>query len=200
MVFRYAIRPVIPDAQRWAGLLCGRDDDRALRLSRLRGRSLARSMTGELLCRELLAKLRPGENPCLLEDASGKPILPRSSLFVSISHSGSFVAAAAADVPVGIDLQESRGVSDSVLRRCYSPEEQSWVKAGNPMERAIRLWTMKEAYGKLKGTGIFRGDLFRAEFEDDTLITRYDGLDFLFPEAPEGFLFTACLASRKEDG
>lgn len=194
MVFRCAYGPVIQDARQWGALLFGLSGPRALRLSRLRGGSLAQSMSAELLCRELLASLRPGESHYLEEDASGKPFLPHSPLFVSLSHSGSFVAAAAADRPVGIDLQEKRMIREGVLRRCYSLAEREWIDAGDAGERATRLWTMKEAYAKLKGTGIFRGDRFSAGFSGDRLLTRYDDVCFCFSEAPEGYLFTVCLA------
>ena len=194
MVFRCAYGPVIPDAGQWGALLFGRSDPRALRLSRLRGGRLAQSMSAELLCRELLASLRPVESHFLEEDASGKPFLPHSPLFVSLSHSGSFVAAAAADRPVGIDLQEKRRIREGVLRRWYSAAEREWIGAGDAGERAIRLWTMKEAYAKLKGTGIFRGDHFSAGFSGDSLLTRYGDVCFRFPEAPEGYLFTVCFA------
>lgn len=194
MVFRCAYGPVITDARQWGALLFGRNDPRALRLSRLRGIRLAQSMSAELLCRELLAALRPGESHYLEEDASGKPFLPHSPLFVSLSHSGGFIAAVAADRPVGIDLQEKRAIREGVLRRCYSLAERDWINAGDAVDRAVRLWTMKEAYAKLKGTGIFRRDCFCARFSGDRLLTRYGDVCFRFPEAPEGYLFTVCLA------
>lgn len=195
MVFRCAYGPVITDAQQWAALLFGRSDRRVLRLSRLRGGRLAQSMSAELLCRDLLAALRPWETHCLEEDDSGKPFLPHSPLFVSLSHSGSFVAAAAADRPVGIDLQEKRVIREGVLRRWYSTEEREWIDGGDSVERAVRLWTMKEAYAKMDGTGIFRGDRFSAGFSGGRIVTRYGDVDFQFPEAPEGYLFTVCLAN-----
>lgn len=194
MVFRCAYGPVIADSQPWAELLFGRCDPRALRMSRLRGKRLAQSMSAELLCRSLLEELRPGESHCLQEDASGKPFLPHCPLFISISHSGGYVAAALADTPLGIDLQEMREIREGVLRRCCSEAERRWIDAGNPAERAVRLWTMKEAYGKMTGAGIFRGNRFHAGFEGDRLITRYEGIEFLFPAAPEGYLYTVCLA------
>ncbi|MBR3556375.1 MAG: 4'-phosphopantetheinyl transferase superfamily protein [Oscillospiraceae bacterium] len=172
----------------------GRSDPRALRLCRLRGRRLAHSMTAELLCRDLLAELQPEGFPALEEDASGKPFLPRCALYVSLSHSGAFAAAAAADTQVGIDLQKLRTIKEGVLRRCFSPAERDWVTAGDGSERAVRLWTMKEAYGKMTGTGIFRDNLFCAGFDGDCLLARYDGVSFRFPEAPEGYLITVCLA------
>ena len=196
MILRYSCQKVDKDARHWAGLLFGRADRRALRLSRLRGIQLARSMSAELACRELLADLLPEGPYALAEDELGKPYLPESRFHVSLSHSGNYVAAAVADVPVGIDIQTLRIISDRVLLRWFSPAEREWIgKAGLP-ERAIRLWTMKEAYGKLQGLGIFRGKLFRADFSAGQLITEYDDVAFTFPEAPEGLLYTVCVAKN----
>lgn len=194
MFLRCAYRAVTTDAQLWATLLFGRSGPRALRLSRLRGRRLAQSMSGELLCRELLSEAEPEESFILEEDERNKPYLPGSRLYVSISHSGGYVAAAVADAPVGIDLQELRKISDAVLRRYYSHDERSWINAGEPTERAVRLWTMKEAYGKLLGIGIFSGIRFSAGFADGRIITEYDDVSFHFPDAPEGQCLTVCLA------
>ena len=195
MVFRCAYRRIDTDPQHWGTLLFGNSGARALRLSRLRGRQLAQSMTGEMLCRELLSEFLPESSFFVDEDANGKPCVSGGPFHVSISHSGGYAAAAVADRPVGIDLQELRRISDGVLRRCYSPAERSWIDAGDPTERAIRLWTMKEAYGKLYGRGIFSGKPFCAVITNDRIKTEYDNVTFLFPEGPNGFLFTVCLAN-----
>ena len=198
MTVRYQVCPVAADADRWAVLLFGRSGKRAERLSRMRGIRLAQSMTAEALCRDLLAELDPGAPFTPEDDDVGRPFLPGQPYFISLSHSGGYAAAAAADVPVGIDLQELRDVSDRTLRRFYSPAEQCWIGAGDRRSRSIRLWTMKEAYGKLLGTGILGGSRFSATFSGDRPETGYDGVRFLFPDAPEGLIFTVCLAERSE--
>lgn len=194
MAVRWEYQRIITDAQQWGTLLFGDAGSRSLRLGRLRGRRLAQSMTGELTCRELLSELAPNAGYSLEEDSEGRPFVPGSPLHISISHSGGYVAAAVADRPVGIDLQELREISDAVLRRWFSPAERSWIEAGESKERAIRLWTMKEAWGKLHGKGIFSGKPFFAEITDGGIALEYDGLRFLFPEAPDGLLFSVCLS------
>ena len=198
MVFRCEVRPVIKDADKWSMLLFGRAGPRARRLSRLRGSRLAQSLSAEALCMELTGELLPGRAVNLEEDSSGKPYLPGCPLSVSLSHSGGYVAAAVAETRVGIDLQALRGISDRVLRRFYSQEEQSWIRAGDRTRRAIRLWTMKEAYAKLRGDGIFGGAQFCALFAGDRPETEYEDVRFLFPDAPDGLLFTVCLERQAE--
>ena len=196
LVFRCEVRPVTKDAGAWATLPFGRGGPRALRLCRLRGGRLAQSLSAEALCMELAGEVLGGEAPVLEEDSAGKPFLPGCSLSVSLSHSRGYVAAAVAEAPVGVDLQETRAISDRVLRRVCSPAELSWIAAGDRTRRAIRLWTMKEAYAKLRGDGIFAGARFCASFQGDRLQTEYESLRFLFPEAPEGLLLTICLGTQ----
>ena len=198
MVYRCACRPVEPDPQNWAALLSGRAGKRALRLYRLRGRQLAQSMTAELLCRELFSHLRPGEAFLPEEDEQGKPFLPDCPLFISLSHSKGWAAAAVSDSPVGIDLQEIRQLSDRLLQRCYSSDERKWIAEGNAAERATRLWTMKEAFGKLQGTGILLDRQFTADVVNGRLAVRYGDIRFVFPEAPKGFAFSVCLSEQTE--
>lgn len=204
MICRYDCRAVSPLA---GGVpeeegCCG--PRRLERLKKLSGRRLAETRSAQRLCRELWEGF-PGAAGSggfvLEEDRNGKPFLLRSSLFVSLSHSGGYAAAAVADVPLGIDLQVLRDVSPGVLKRLYSPEEVRWIglaREEEARERTIRLWTMKEAYGKLTGTGILGAGAFCASFRGGQLREAYPGCRFLFPAAPEGLLLTVCLEEKAE--
>ena len=198
MILLTELAPVVSDADRWASLSFGHSGKRALHLYRLRGSRLAESMSAELLCRKLLDELCPDELLFPEEDHRGKPFLPGNPFYISLSHSAGYAAAAVSEAPIGIDLQSISRISDSVLKRFYSQEERLWVEAGAAAERSVRLWTMKEAYGKLLGTGIYSGPLFTAAFDHDRLITQYENALFFFPEAPDGILFTLCLGKTGE--
>lgn len=93
----------------------------------------------------------------------GKPYFPAVPDFhYSFSDSGNYLILAAADVPVGLDLQEksSRVKYEALSRRFYAKEEADAI-ASLPEEEGrelfFRLWSMKEAYYKLTGEGIFHG-------------------------------------------
>lgn len=82
-----------------------------------------------------------------------KPYLAdRDDLFFSLSHSDRYVVCAVSDSEVGIDVEPVSPIRPAVVRRCFTPEEREWI--GDDPERFIRLWTMKEAYMKLTGTGL----------------------------------------------
>ena len=85
--------------------------------------------------------------------ANGKPYLKdRSNCFFSISHSARYVVCAVADCEVGVDIEPISPIRPAVLRRCFTEREQVWI--GDDAERFALLWTMKEAYMKLTGTGL----------------------------------------------
>lgn len=85
----------------------------------------------------------------------GKPYLMDSDYHFSLSHSGSFAACAISDHPVGLDLERRGRMSDALLRRSFSPEEQALIRAAeDPDHLFTRLWTGKESYVKATGQGI----------------------------------------------
>lgn len=92
----------------------------------------------------------------------GKPFLPgREDLHFNLSHSGRWVVIAWADRPVGVDVEtvlmnESK---ESLARRFFHEDEQSYLFSAHGQERAHRffeIWTKKESYLKYLGTGIDR--------------------------------------------
>ena len=85
--------------------------------------------------------------------ANGKPYLSgRDDLFFSLSHSSHYVVCAVTDCEIGVDIEPISPLRPAVLRRCFTAVEQQWI--GEDTARFARLWTMKEAYMKLTGTGL----------------------------------------------
>lgn len=82
----------------------------------------------------------------------GKPYLADGQAYFSISHSGEWVALAVSDREIGVDLQVSSPIRPSVLRRCFTADEQ--IMIGKDAGVFTRLWTQKEAYAKYTGRGI----------------------------------------------
>ncbi len=100
-----------------------------------------------------------------LEIASkGKPYLKtqdcwnNAPLYFNISHSGNYVVCAISGQEVGIDIQEHRELDYMVTaKRFFSMEELSFLEETAHQKRLelfYRLWTRKEAYGKMLGEGV----------------------------------------------
>jgi len=154
------------------------------------------SAAGVFLALSLAAELtgaRP-EELAISYDARGKPFVDGSHLFVSIAHSGVYALAAASFRPVGADIERIRPIKPAAAERFCSAEEAAYLRSeeGPFVLRAVRLWTMKEAFGKLRGTGVFAPGRFSAGFVSGEVKTDYGGFRFDFPEAPEGYGACGC--------
>lgn len=111
----------------------------------------------------------------------GKPYFEgRTDLYFNLSHSGDYAACVLADRPAGIDIEGKRNVSGSLAKRFYSEAECAWIKQGNDKEeqetRFFRLWTLKEAYGKVTGEGL-ASSLKSAYFAPDDNKKQGDGTE-----------------------
>ena len=92
--------------------------------------------------------------PSFLYNEHGAPSLPDGPYF-SISHSKLGIAVAISDEPIGIDIEAIRPLNEGLVQKTMNPQEQAQIAAAaNPAQEFIRLWTRKEAYVKMLGTGI----------------------------------------------
>lgn len=83
----------------------------------------------------------------------GKPYFPSGTHF-NVSHSGHYVILAAADQPVGADIEQHGTWDPRVANRVFQPQERSWLQAAEDPDRAFyALWTAKESIMKCEGAG-----------------------------------------------
>mgnify|MGYP002508457599 CR=1 FL=1 len=62
---------------------------------------------------------------------------------------------AVSETPIGIDIEAIRPFNEGLMRKTMNSEEQTHILSSlNPEREFIRLWTQKEAYVKMQGTGI----------------------------------------------
>lgn len=108
------------------------------------------SLAGELVLRRLL--MQAGILDTIERAPGGQPVLRDGSAFVSISHCEDMVACAVSEAPVGIDIEKIRPVKPDLVDRVCTPEERAYV--GDSPEQFFEIWTAKEAYFKMQGTGI----------------------------------------------
>lgn len=79
--------------------------------------------------------------------------LPVNGVHWSLSHKSDVVGAVAAPLPVGIDLETIRPVSDALLTKIADDDEWHLID-GDRQRNFFRLWTAKEAVLKAVGRGI----------------------------------------------
>lgn len=131
----------------------------------------------------------------------GKPFIRQVPWHYNLSHSGDYVALAVSDVPVGIDIQQMLPYKESLVKRFFAQEEAAVFESGvsvNNLERELtegsspgtalfyRLWCRKEAYGKLKGTGLTE-DVLKRNMLKDTGMRLYE-----YGEIPGYYVCVCC--------
>ena len=140
----------------------------------------------------------------------GKPELANQGVFHSLSHSGGVAMVAVSHAaPVGVDVEALRPdlPAGRLARTFFPPPEAGSVRAAtDPVARYVRLWTRKEAAGKVTGIGLDRALAIEVTDTTDTSDTTDTGgpvgrtVDVEDPagvpepvrmtdiDAPEGFL------------
>ena len=117
---------------------------------RLDGRS------GHEAGRLLLRQLYGGTLPEIQYTAQGKPYFSDCDLHFSISHTKNHAFSCISTRNIGIDAEEQdRDIDLRLAEKFLSlSEKQYFDSAADKRECLLRLWVMKEAYGKLLGKGI----------------------------------------------
>ena len=132
----YPVILSVPDADQH---LDGRDKVKAL--SRLARLALMKSCEKSGLCLETFPK-----------NEKGAP-LPVGGVHWSLTHKSDIAGGVAALLPVGMDLETIRPVSDALLAKVANDDE--WQLVGNDSQRNFfRFWTAKEAVLKAVGKGM----------------------------------------------
>lgn len=164
----YIVQNRVPiDDETFRFLLHFSPNEKKHRILRQRIKQNADNMViGGALARYMLwEKFRIPANASMSYGKCGKPYLtdyPRAHF--SISHTGSFVACAVCDQPVGIDIQEITAYrSDVAARACSRKELEQIGASADPAAEFTKIWTMREAKVKAMGLGIWnhlQEDLF----------------------------------------
>ena len=99
-------------------------------------------------------------------DGNGKPFVKNEGIFISISHSDDLVICAVSDKVIGVDIEKIRNVNLRTVRKFCTEEEKIYIFGKVPDEssfenvsdnillRFFEIWTKKEAYGKMLGSGV----------------------------------------------
>lgn len=89
---------------------------------------------------------------------NGKPVLAACpDIHFNLSHSGTLAVCAVSDQPVGADVEVLQSGDSHVAAFCFQPAELEWMnRFEDPAYPFTRLWTRKESYLKLLGTGLSR--------------------------------------------
>lgn len=91
----------------------------------------------------------------------GKPILQNpSDLFFNISHTEGYSVCVVSEDNIGIDIEKIEMIDLDIAKKYFASAEYQYIMKGkhnnNQLNRFFEVWTMKECYLKLLGTGIYK--------------------------------------------
>lgn len=127
-----------------------------------RGKDLSQASAAAiqlLTVSQVLAKLGAPIEIEYIYSENGKPRFRDYPWHFNLSHSEEYVFCVLSEQEVGVDIQCKRTFNNErILRRFFTEEEQkNWEQCDSEEEREqyfYRMWTRKEAYGKMTGEGI----------------------------------------------
>lgn len=102
----------------------------------------------------LMQLLQDRSKPEFIYNEYGQPQLPNGPFF-SISHCKAGIVVAISDRPIGVDIETIRQIQPALIEKTMNTQEQHMIaQAVDPNKAFTQLWTKKEAYLKMMGTGI----------------------------------------------
>lgn len=137
-------------------------EPRRARAERVRSNiSKAELVAAELLRDYALHTVFGIEKPDIIQGEHGKPMLCGSEdKFFNVSHSGRFIVCTVSNVECGVDVECINHPHDlmNIAGLFFSlPEQNAIMMSADPSEAFCRLWTIRESYVKMRGTGFSMG-------------------------------------------
>lgn len=114
------------------------------------------SIFGEWIAKTLIAE----KSGCdikdihIYRDSKGKPYTDKENIYFSISHSGEYVCVAIDTSPIGIDIEIIREINLNITKKVCNHSDMLFLNSGDKNLNFFKIWTAKEAYFKMTGTGI----------------------------------------------
>lgn len=180
-------------------------DVRRARVERVRSNiSKAELLVSELLRNFALREVFGIDNPEIVIGEHGKPTLAgETDKFFNVSHSGRMVACTVSNVECGVDIECTSHPHDlmGIANRFFSSLEfGAMMMSPNPNEAFCRLWTIRESYVKMRGTGFSIGlKALRCDFhrgKASMIENEIPQTDAFFDEFKHIYGYRACLCTK----
>lgn len=147
----------------------------------------------QLTVSQILSKLHETVEAEYTYGEKGKPYFKEEPIYFSLSHSGDYVFGVFSEREIGADIQYGKpDYSERIVSRFFTEKEQKlWQGCSDKEARRrlfYKLWTRKEAYGKLTGDGIVAG--LQTDEPNDILWEDY--------EVSENYWIAICRWAKKE--
>ncbi len=194
------------DEQQYTEMYRAADEERRARADRFRYEDdRRRCLCADMLARKMLADAS-GKTPEEITFTIGHKGKPSANVpfYFNLSHSGDLVLCAVSDKPIGVDIEQIKPFRAGMVARYFTQTEAAYVWGDmTPSSETVtdseicarfyRIWTAKEAYVKMTGTGIST-DLTQIRYDHDTQTVC--GIKLTTPDAPEGYVISIIKSDR----
>ncbi len=124
------------------------------------------SIIGEILLKDLLLDLYNlnYSNLDFNYNNYGKSYIKDKDIYFNISHSFDYIITIVSNKEIGIDIEKVRKTNLNTINYFATNKEKEYIlKSNNDIEkRLFQIYTLKEAYFKMKGTNL--NNIFSVEF------------------------------------
>ncbi len=123
------------------------------------------SIIGDILLNDLLIEHSISYNDLTFKiNKYGKPYIEPNKIYFNISHSHEYVITIISNKEIGIDIEKIRKTPLKVINQFATENEKKYILSSNKdiYERIFKIYTLKEAYFKMKGTNL--NGIFNVEF------------------------------------
>ena len=111
----------------------------------------------------------------------GKPLLIKSPIDFSVSHSGNYVAVILSYNSVGIDIQKKQKISQNLVNFTCNQYDQEFLEdSKNKIDAFFDIWCLKEAYSKMTGNGLITSfKNIKIDYKNKEKSMRFETLNFV---------------------
>lgn len=166
--------------------LCSGRKEKADRIKDMKAKKL--SICAGALMQNSLSKVTgiPSAMLRYKTDDNGKPYAENIKVHFNLAHSYNLVLCAVSDNPIGIDTERIRQINTDIAKKYFTKREQEYVLENriNAVTRFFEIWTRKEAYVKMLGTGI--SDFLTFDSLNKKISTKKNG-DYIISVTSEKF-------------
>ena len=85
---------------------------------------------------------------------NNKPLIKNHNIYYNITHSNGLVGLIISSNKCGIDIEKIKDVNLAIIKTFATINEQKYILENNSLQRLFEIYTLKEAYIKMKGLNL----------------------------------------------
>lgn len=153
------------------------------------------SIIGDILLYDLLIKHNINYDRLIFHiNENGKPYIKDNIIYFNISHSFDYIVTVISKKEIGIDIEKIRKTPINTINQFATQKEKNYIlsSTNNIEERLFQIYTLKEAYFKMKGTNL--NNILNVEFiiDNDKVYCSDTNVKMGFIKDIKGYIVSYC--------